>query len=66
MGGGAVGENPEADSPLTMEPNVGLDPTTPWDHDLGWNQELGTQLTEPSRYLSHIHSWMKPQCLSET
>ena len=33
---------------LSMEPSVGLDPTT-WDHGLNWNQDSDAQATEPPR-----------------
>ena len=36
-------------STVTMEPDMGLNPTTHWDHDLNQNQESDAQPTEPSR-----------------
>lgn len=41
-------ENPEADSPLRMESDAGLDARIPR-HDLSQNQELAAQLAEPPR-----------------
>jgi len=54
-GGGAEGEgeNPQANSLLSKDPEAGLDPTT-LDHDLSQNQESTAQPSHPGapRYSS--------------
>ena len=48
LGEGAEGDNPQADSPLSVEPMWGSIHDL-WDHDLGWNQESDIQLTRAIR-----------------
>ena len=43
--GAAEGEG-KADSPLSREPNIGLD-SRPWDHDLSRRQQTLHQLSHP-------------------
>ena len=50
----------QADSMLSAQPDMGLNPTTP-DHNPSWNQESDTQLTEPPRCPRTPWSWPEPK-----
>ena len=58
LGLGGEGEG-QADSRLSVEPNVELDPMTlrSQDHDLSPNQELEAQLTELPRHPQYINGF---------
>ena len=49
MGGMKMEKESRADSSLSVELDVGLDPTTP-NYDLSQNQESDGQLTKPCRH----------------
>ena len=45
--------------PASAEPDMGLELTRPWDHDLSLNQELDAQPTEAPKYPSKLNVLIK-------